>query len=1172
MIVVVKSALGQTEKVNIAGGFPLGRALSEYRDGIEAVQINGRFRQDWESFVGSSNNDDRVTVFIRTGWQFLPQIIIALIQIAISVTVALLTPKPDKPNFNNRKEESSSIAGLHNAVESGTPRFYSFGQNRIYGTVISTGVSVADDGKSMKGKILYYMGRTDGNGIESIDEIFIDDQPIENHPDIGIITRFGTPDQDVIPGFENVSQVFSDNRTFSISSPITYTTRGDDVNQVRAIIAFPTLSQINSKGKLMTGTCGVKIERKLTADPPESFAEVAGSPFNVVGRTLSPIYFPIEITLGGVGAGDAWDLRFTKIDPPGVAETNLPPDPSLFDLEEIQWTTRNYPNDALLALTDIPSADFPSLEQLRVSALVKGNLVPVPDGAGGFTTGWTRERVWIHRYLTTSKELGLGARWEESEFDDDWAAVEQAYYNELVDGHDGDEPRDFCDLMVNARQDGWDWLKKLCGEGRAVFIPSGLQWRYVIDRPRDPLMLISEPGNIMENSVIAEPLQPDPAINRVILEYRDGDNFDLPNVIQLVDPDFVPGEPIVADSVKLDTIKRESQAAREAMYYRKKQALVRRHWQANGAMNFLYAEPMDTAYFFYPTSSHKRGWSGFARGGGATTLLLDQSVDLETGETYQVFVHHKEDNTVETRTVSSAAGNRVILEVTPDFTQVPADGDIWSVDKVATEQRIVRIQDVDFSDDEPVRLILSDYIPEVYTTDPLPSKSIRRFFDLQRMAPLPLRAVKVTEEVAQNLDGSTRSTLIFDVTPSFSPIGGQLQGTSGGGTVLTLAVTEPALADFYRNWDIEITEGPGAGEKRKIIDYNVSRGAVTSGLWTVQPTSASLYKLTRERYGELTGFRVELATDGVNWNTLDTYAGIRGEYRERVEGGVTWFRFTPISNGVENKLARWTTAIATTGDTSAPAAPVLVTLASHIKQVSIDIFQARPTAEDLAGFEVEFYQIPTGGGVGPLLCTVQVPVTQDNALTGNLHRRYTQNFSEMNYGDNIFGRARAYDYAQNKSGFTINVATVTLRAVDTGDIAEGALTEFAEYVNDASQVMTGVTPVEIAAVTLATVGRPVLLMIDTEVENQEDAETGPSGPIMLELRRGAAYSGSTLIAARTRVIHAADFSGFSFARVNWPAPGTYPFKLWMFESTPSINWSATYRHILALEIKDQAQA
>lgn len=1170
MIVTVKDASGKSERCNIPGGKPLGAALSAHKDAIERVQINGRFRDDWESYVGGDGNDDRVTIFVRTGdfglSALISFIVSQLVSLAISALVSLLTPKPDKPNFNNRREESTAIAGLHNAVESGSPRFFVLGQRRVYGTVISTSVKVADDGKSMKGSVLYFMSRTDGNGVESIEDIIINEQPIDNHPDIAVSIRLGTTSQDVIPGFNNVSQVFSDNRTFTPTQSIIYSTRSDNVNQIRAVIAFSSLVSFSSKGKARGNSCQVKVERKLTSDPVENFVEISGSPFTFHGQSQAPLYFPLEITVADVGLGDAWDFRFTKATT--ATGLNAPPDPQLFNVEEIQFTSRNYANDALLALENIPSADFPSLEQLKVSALVKGNLIPVPDGLGGYTVKHTRERVWILRYLVTSKELGLGARWEPEEFDEVWGQSEQDYYNELVTGHSGNEVRDLCDVIVNQRQDGWDWIKRICGEGRAKFVPSGRKWRYIIDRPRSPLMLISEPGNLIENSVVAEPLQPDPAINRVIVEYKDEDNFDLPNVIQLVDPDFTPGDPIVSDSVKLDTIARESQAAREGMYYRKRQALVRRHWQAKGSLEFLFAEPMDLAYLYYPTASHLRGWSGFARGGTINSVVLDQLVELETSETYQIVIAHKAANMVETRTITTAAGKRGSVTVSSNFSAAPADGDVWSLDKVVTTFRTVRVEDITIGDDEPINIVLSDYIAEVYTADALPSKSTRRFFDLTRTLPLPLRAVKVSEEIAQNRDGSTRSTLMFDVTPGFNNVTGLAQ--AGNTDRIFLDVIEPPIDDFYLNWQIEIVEGTGAGQTRTIVGYTEDRRALVDTLWTTAPDATSRYRLFKERFGELTGFRVEISSDSVTWNDLETYAGFRGEYRERVEGGLSYFRFTPISHGTENLLARWTTSITTTGDTSAPAAPDHATLTSYLKTVTIDIFQQRPTAEDLVGFEIEYWL--GQAQIGTLLRTVQVPAPQDNAVSGFMVRRHTEGFSEQNYGDVIDARVRSRDLSNNKSA-PIDVNAVVLQDIDTGDIGAGALTEFAEFVNDAAILVQsgGTTPVEVASVTLATVGRPVLLDAHASIENQDIQALSN---IFFELRRGGAYAGSVLIQDSALYTLALDeVKTVRVARVDWPAPGTYTYKLWALQSPNFLDsFDVLRRRLLALEIKDKSVA
>jgi hypothetical protein len=809
--------------------------------------------------------------------------------------------------------------------------------------------------------------------------------------------------------------------------------------------------------------------------------------------------------------------------------------------------------------------------------------------------------------FTIGRELG----WQESEFDDTWGITEQAYYNELVEGHNGDEPRDLCDLLVSERREGLDYLQTILAEGRASFISAGNKWRYVVDRPRNPVMLVSEPKNVIENSVVSEPLQPDPNVNHMFAEYRDIDNRDIPNIVKLADTGWQEGDPIVSDAIKLQTIRRESQADREAMYQRKKQALVRRRWQAQGTQQFLYAEPMQRVYFYYPTSSHLRGWSGSVRAGGdASNVVLDRAVELEAGETYQIVVQH-ESGTVETRTIDTAAGKRVQVHVTSPFSAAPAAKDSYSLDKVDPTLRTAVLDNLEYSDEEPIRLSLSDYVPEVYTADPLPPKSVRRFFDLQRMAPLPLRAASVVEESTIARDGSQISTLIFDVTPGFNNVAGVIQVVTGGVTFLDPA--EPVLSAYYVGWTIEITEGTGAGQKRKITAYGGARDAVVDSPWSPEPVPGSRYKLFKERFGELTGFRVQILGEvshdaalqywttepalaglpfpgaseawlhfdihgrfqGHSWPNADDYwtelasfSGVRGEYHERVQAGLQYFKFTPISNGVENKLGRFAKSVVVVGDQGAPAAPQSVTLAAHLKQVSIDIFQARPTAEDLAGFDVEFYL--WDGVQLHHLRTVKVPVLQDSTISATpMLRRHTENFSERNYGEQIWARARAYDRTNNFSGFTNTSNMITLTQVLQGDIQEGALTDFAEFANDANlDKNTVTTEVEMASVVLATTGRPILLFSKATLKNLDT----PGATVTLELRRGATYAGSVLIDAVHKALDPSEEDVLVLQRVHWPAPGTHTFKVWITEPAASVTWRSSFRRLLALEIKDKDSA
>ena len=68
-----------------------------------------------------------------------------------------------------------------------------------------------------------------------------------------------------------------------------------------------------------------------------------------------------------------------------------------------------------------------------------------------------------------------------------------------------------------------------CRGRTARVIPSGSQWNFLIDKPGNPNLLFSEPGNVIENSIQMEigPLDEDP-YTEILAEFRDVDDRDRP--------------------------------------------------------------------------------------------------------------------------------------------------------------------------------------------------------------------------------------------------------------------------------------------------------------------------------------------------------------------------------------------------------------------------------------------------------------------------------------------------------------------------------------------------------------------------------------------------------------------------------------------------------------------
>jgi hypothetical protein len=1054
MHLIVIGPVGHKEERYIDNrGLSLG-ALLQGKDAD--VRVNGALIDDWSSFV--PHNGDEVEVTLGAGWfapaAFVPlfgayagvaaavvnTIISLTVSLALSMAIKALTPKPKKPKLNS-SEQAFGIAGLSNTKGRGTPAFVPYGQNRIFGHVISSGAIVSPDGKQMWGKILYFMGDTGGDAIQSISDIRIDGTSIEQYPDMGVHIRTGTSVQPVIPEFENQDSLFQptvsalpfDSLT-QTGTPVIYTTHGNDINRATLFFAFPGgLYRIGD-----TGThrfAGVDHLIEIRPNSGGAWTEVATLYW--FEKIESGLFKTYELNFPSAGK---WDIRVTVVHWVNYhAGEAFSGDSLLFNVQETKFTTKTYPGWALLGITNIPSKQVQSLENMNCSALVEGKRVKVWNGSA-HTLMYTRQRCWIVRDMMTNPFVGMGSEIAEAEIDDDQWLESQGYYDDMVTGHDGLEVRDLCDVVINDSDWDWEWVKKVAGEGRGRIIPSGSKWKYVIDKPSTPNLLYTEGGNIIDGSIGLEISPPDRPFTQVSGEFRDADkdyehNFSPP----ITDSEAVSTVP---ELISYDTITRESQVQRENFIVFKRNFLERRRWSFSSPMGAIVSEPMDLDYFAERGIGNKGAYGGILPGGETGWIItLPDVVVLESGSTYALIVKHQRDNTTEYRTVNTAAGTWGQVSVTVPFVTVPVEGDIFSLGIQDVEHIITRAQDLEIDRNGNIRQTRTEYVPAVYDESPLPPKSGRRFFGpLNNRPPIPLRYVTVSEQISLNKDGSTRSVLAFTVTPGLPQHAGIASG--GAPNAIGLSAEEPALDNYFNG--AKVTTG---SDRLTITSYDgPGRGAfVLPYTFTTTPVAGDQYIITWERFGEFGGFVIEVSEDGANYSPFATVNGTSiATDSQGVGPGVVYFRFTPFStNGVQNTLARHLVGITITGDVSAPAAPVSVVISSHLKDVRVLVTLQKPVAEDFSGVEVELWRNALVSGT--LLEVARFGAPGDTGESGTMAVDCSFNLGARlppeSYGTVIWARARSVDYSNNLSAF-VNSTSGTQLAGDpdaTGVIGPPAI-------------------------------------------------------------------------------------------------------------------------------------
>lgn len=881
-------------------------------------RINGEFVRSWREVI--PGQQDRVEIYASVDYWVIPYIISAIVSsilsTALNLIVKALTPKPKKPKFDGANRQVFGIAGLSNTTGKGTPKFVVYGENEVAGAIIASRVRVKPDGNGMESDVLYFMGDTAGDGYQSIGasgRVKINGVSLDNFPGTTIVTRTGEDNQAIIPEFANVPQVFTVGTQLPLNERIVYRTRGTQISKVILQFSFQGgLFIILDNGKRFAGRFNAKIEVKPAAAATDAFVEVGEVALSAYVQNQWFGSKDIEFTSAG-----EWDIGVTMFN-----HDNQGGFPLLWNVEELRYTTTNYGGNALMAVLNISSSQVQSIDNMRCTAIVEGKKVKHPSNSFSAPI-YTRERVWIARDFLTNARLGLGMRVDESEHDDAGSELAQNYYNELVPGRSGDEVRDLCDCIYSGDRGKWDFLRDvICGEARGRYLTSGGKFRFAVKKPETPNLLYAEPGNIIEGSLKSEYSAPDPEFNQWLGEFLDRDKnftrqvYDWPNSNDIVGP-------IAADSFHFDSLKRESEVHREIVILGKETQLVKRRWKFAAPLGRMVSEPLDVDKQALKRFAALGAVSGFCKPESTTTrLYLDRMVTLEGGKTYRVEVQHMANNAIESRVVATTAGERGFIEPTVAFTVAPAEDDIYAIGVDAQEIVPVRIEAIEMDENGDHAVTVSEYVPAVYTAEPLPPLTQLRFFAFAALPPLPLRAASAHEEVVTNPDGTVEAVILFDVTVELPFHAGRVSG-GGRSDQVRLADDEPAVSDLFQGAYLKIQSGAGAGEERLITAYKVGskKIAYVSPDFDNSPDVSSEYVIRFPLYGNFYGFKVERSDSALGpWVEIARFIGTHGEISGRGQSGTDWLRFTSMSyDGKENLLGRPVLSLASLGDGAGPA-------------------------------------------------------------------------------------------------------------------------------------------------------------------------------------------------------------------------------------------------------------
>ncbi len=669
-------------------------------------------------------------------------------------------------------------SGIQLLQEYNIPIGVVMGKHRIGGNIINAYIETIDDNN-----YLYILIALCEGPVSAIDNILINENPIENYDEVEIFKRYGTPDQQPIQGFDKVHLTTDLNITIDLTSsgglPYIYTTSRSDVFEAGVYIFFPQGIYVNDWNGVQPYTARWTIEYKkrstdVWSDPVE---------YSLRAKTRNPLRRVNKIVFPEPGQ---YDIRITKT--AGGAGLTHVSDMTLQSIDEIVDQTLTYANTALLGVKILATSQLNgNIPNFTTEVSCSINQPQIMNGASevdwddyyyeegtdtykllsddssltwdgtSYVDKYTSNPIWLVKNLLCNARYGLGDYINTSLLDED-IFLEMAQYCEtkVLDGTETDtyEKRFHLDCVLDSNSKALDILIQLGSSFRGFPFYSNGVVQYQIDKPGVAVQTFGM-GNIIDKSFSETWLPSNEIPNVAEVQFLNATNEYRQESVFIEDEDVLnDGAPRKINVVRV-LCSRMSQAVREGRYALRVAKYCDRLIEFKASIDAVVCQAGDLIDVSHDMP--QIGFSGRVVSGTSQTVTLDREVSIESGKTYQIFIRH-EDGSTETKTVTSGVGNYTTLSISSDtFTQSPANYDVFVFGETNILKERFRITSIRRYEDCEVEIKAVKYNEAIYddTEEPIPDIECSVLdYNLPNVLNLNL-----TEEIYVKNDGTVENRL-----------------------------------------------------------------------------------------------------------------------------------------------------------------------------------------------------------------------------------------------------------------------------------------------------------------------------------------------------------------------------------------------------------------------------
>jgi len=525
-------------------------------------------------------------------------------------------------------------------------------------------------------------------------------------------------------------------------------------------------------------------------DIPTEVATTVYNSIGLYGNTQQPIRRTLRVD--HLSRGTQYRVRATNLSADQTG-SRYGDDLYLAEINEVMYDDFQYPRTVLVAVDALATNQLSG--SIKFSCMADAAIVRVWNGSA-WSSAWSNNPAWVCWDILTQPVLDNSLAVVRYDGLDPSRLNLASFYtwaqfcDVLVpDGKGGTEKRCTFDAIFDTPTSLWDAALEVCATARAQLVMRGTTIMVVVDDTRATPAQLFSVGNTAVSGFNETFLPMADRAASIEVNYLDAAQDYIRDTLTVVNT-AISEAAAQRSNVGLRGVTRASQAWREAFFRLKRNELLKRSASLSVDIDALACTVGDLIWLQNDVT--RWGVGGRAASGSSTTRLqLDQSVTLDAGKVYELKLRLSDD-TLLTRTITTAAGTVSAVDVSAAFPSAPALYDVWAIGETSKAAKEFIVLDITRDGEQRAKLALIEYNASLYGLDSgipaLPTIDIQGNIITSGL-PLPLPSasnIHIEEIMERAADGTilVHLDIHFTLTDAISAVfheGNQVLGESLSG-------------------------------------------------------------------------------------------------------------------------------------------------------------------------------------------------------------------------------------------------------------------------------------------------------------------------------------------------------------------------------------------------------